>query len=270
MTAKALVLRAAGTNCDLETAHAFERAGADTERIHINRIADNPELLDRFGILVVPGGFTYGDDVAAGRILANEMTTRIAEPLHRFVERGSLVLGICNGFQVLLKTGLLPGWDVEEPQLTLTDNLNGSFQDRWVWLQPSSPHCVFTQGMTEPVYYPIAHAEGRFVARDEASLDRLEAQGQIAFKYTSDPNVSSDNSTHPSNPNGSDRDIAGICDPTGRVMGLMPHPERHMLTTQHPRWSKGDVDGDGEGMTVFQNAVKNAVAFDADTVGAAS
>ena len=260
MKPRAIVLRAAGTNCDLETEHAFQVAGADAERIHVNRVADDPGLLNEFGILVVPGGFTYGDDVAAGKILANELTTRMAEPLQRFVERGSLVLGICNGFQVLIKTGLLPGWAGEEPQFTLTDNLHGTFEDRWGWLQPASERCVFTRGMTEPVYYPIAHAEGRFVARDEAALDRLVANDQIAFRYARPSGATGDEPLEfPANPNGSARNIAGVCDTTGRVMGLMPHPERHLYATQHPRWTRGEAGVEGHGAQVFRNAVAAAV-----------
>ncbi len=260
MKPRTLIVRAAGTNCDNETDHAFRLAGAETKRIHVNRLTEKPELLDEFGILVFPGGFTYGDDVAAGKILANELTTRIAEPLHRFVERGSLVLGICNGFQVLIKTGLLPGWGETERQMTLTDNLNGKFVDAWYWLQPVSKKCVFTRGMTEPIYLPIAHAEGRFVGRDSAALDRLEENDQVVFRYTNPPGVEGPLADG-ANPNGADRDIAGICDPTGRVMGLMPHPERHIFTTQHPRWTRGDAKAEGDGMQFFRNAVEAAVEY---------
>ena len=256
MKPRALVLRAAGTNCDRETAHALELAGAEPARVHINRIAERRELLDEYRILVIPGGFTYGDDVAAGKILANEMTTRLAEPLHRFVERGSLVLGICNGFQVLLKTGLLPGWHEEVPSLTLTDNAAGRFEDRWVTMLPASPQCVFTQGMADPIYLPIAHAEGRFTASTPDMLDRLEQQGQVAFRYVA---AGGGPPAYPENPNGSDRDIAGICDPTGRVMGLMPHPERHVHPTHHPQWTRRGPAPEGEGLAIFRNAVQAAL-----------
>jgi len=255
MNPRVLVLRAAGTNCDAETVYAFELAGATTERLHVNRLAERPELMERFHILVIPGGFTYGDDVSAGKILANELTTRLAEPLHRFVERGSLVLGICNGFQVVLKAGLLPGWDEPAPSFTLTDNLAGRFEDRWVWLQPSSPACVFTRGMAEPIYLPVAHGEGRFTATTSAALDRLEADGQVAFRYVDPQGGPVD---YPANPNGSDRDIAGICDPTGRVLGLMPHPERHAHPTQHPQWTRLGLASEGHGLAIFRNAVRAA------------
>ena len=252
MTPRVLIFRAAGINCDEETQHAFELAGAAAERVHVNRIAEKPQLLEESHIAVIPGGFTYGDDVAAGKILANELTTRLAEPLHRFVERGGLVLGICNGFQVLVKTGLLPGWGDEAPAVTLTDNAGGRFEDRWVWLEARSPQCVFTRGMTEPMYVPIAHAEGLFKASSNAALDKLEQQGQVAFRYI---NPEGGDAVHPWNPNGSDRDIAGICDPSGRVLGLMPHPERHVHPTQHPHWTRLPEREEGEGLVVFRNAV---------------
>jgi len=261
MSPHVIVLRAAGTNCDVETDYAFRLAGATTEPLHVNRLAERPEVLHKAQILVIPGGFTYGDDVGAGKVLANELTTRLAEPLHRFVERGGLVLGICNGFQVLVRTGLLPGWDEEAPSFTLTDNLSGRFEDRWVRLLPTSPQCVYTKGMSEPLYLPVAHGEGRFTASRADALDRLERQGQVAFRY-----VAADGGSvrYPDNPNGSDRDIAGVCDSTGRVMGLMPHPERHVHPTQHPQWTRqrthefDALTGEGQGLAVFRNAVRAA------------
>jgi len=256
MKPRVLVLRAAGTNCDEETAHAFELAGGSSERIHINRIAEKPDMLERYQIMVIPGGFTYGDDVSAGKILANELTTRIAEPLHRFVERGSLVLGICNGFQVLIKTGLLPGWEDNGMPFTLTDNTNGRFIDRWVWLKSDSPQCVFTKGISEPIYLPIAHAEGRFTASSPEALEKLESNTQVAFRYVAEDG--SDADSFPANPNGSDNNIAGICDPSGRVMGLMPHPERHIHPTHHPQWTRIETAAEGAGLVVFRNAVEAA------------
>ncbi len=252
MKPRILVLRAAGTNCDVETAHAFELAGGDADRLHVNRVAEKPSVLDQYQILVIPGGFTYGDDVAAGKVLANELTTRLGEPLGRFVERGSLVLGICNGFQVLLKAGLLPGRDDTAPAFTLADNLSGRYEDRWVYLAPASPQCVFTSGMESPVYLPVAHGEGRFTATDPGRLDDLERQGQVAFRYIS---ASAGAPDYPENPNGSDRDIAGICDASGRVLGLMPHPERHVDPTQHPQWTRLGRAEVGEGLAIFRNAV---------------
>jgi len=253
MRPRVIVLRAAGTNCDVETAHAFHLAGAEPEPVHVNRLIERPDMLGSAQILVVPGGFTYGDDVAAGKVHAVELTTRLAEPLHRFVENGGLVLGICNGFQVLVKTGLLPGWDEQTPSFTLTDNLSGRFEDRWVWLLPSSPRCAFTEDMTEPVCLPVAHGEGRFTASSADALDRLEAQGQVAFRYV---DRDGGKAGYPVNPNGSDRDIAGICDTTGRVLGLMPHPERHVHPTQHPQWMRLGLAKEGHGLALFRNAAR--------------
>ena len=257
MATNALILRAAGTNCDEETEHAFRLVSAETERLHVNRVAERPDVLEAAQIVVIPGGFTYGDDVAAGAVLANELTTRLAEPLHRFVERGGLVLGICNGFQVLVKTGLLPGWDGDTTALTLTDNLSGKFEGRWVTIRPGSTRCVYTSGMDGPICLPVAHAEGRLTASSEGVLDRLESQEQVAFRY-----VGSDGGPagYPDNPNGADRDIAGICDPSGRVLGLMPHPERHVHPTHHPQWTRREPSAEGDGLQIFRNALNAAQA----------
>jgi phosphoribosylformylglycinamidine synthase subunit PurQ / glutaminase len=255
MTPNVLIVRAAGSNCDEETEYAFKLASAETQRLHVNRLAEDPSVLEKAHIFVIPGGFTYGDDVSAGTVLANELMTRLAEPLHRFVERGGLVLGICNGFQVLVKTGLLPGWNGDTASVTLADNLSGKFEDRWVMLESASSTCAFTQGIDEPIYLPVAHAEGRFTATSDDVLDRLETGNQIAFRY-----VTKDGGPveYPWNPNGADRDIAGICDPTGRVMGLMPHPERHVHPTHHPQWTRKNATVEGEGLVVFRNAVEAA------------
>ncbi len=250
---KAIVLRAAGINCDMETEYALELAGAKAQRMHINRIIENKTLLDEFQIIVFPGGFSYGDDVAAGKILANQIVHHLYEPVQRFIEDGKLVLGICNGFQVLVKTGILPGDNSTKQQanVTITNNDSGKFEDRWVYLAPRSEKCVFIEPGRQ-IYLPIAHGEGKVVTKDEATLDELRSGGQIAFKYVDKDGQESD---YPVNPNGSMDSIAGLTDTTGRVLGLMPHPERFVRPTQHPRWSRlKDVDNDG--MTIFNNAVK--------------
>ena len=251
---QAIVLRAAGINCDLETDHALSLAGAVPERVHINRIINEPSVLDGVGILVFPGGFSYGDDVAAGKILANQVIHHLSEVLHRFVEQGKLILGICNGFQVLIKTGLLPALsgDTGDTTATLTDNDCGKFEDRWVYLQPGTDRCVFVEPGRR-IYLPIAHGEGKIVTRDAAVLERLKNEGYVAFRY-----VDADGrpGPFPINPNGSQDDIAALTDPTGRVMGMMPHPERFVRHTQHPHWTRlKDRDGLGDGMTIFNNAI---------------
>jgi len=246
---KAIVLRAAGINCDMETEYALELAGAKAQRIHINRIIENKTLLDEFQIIVIPGGFSYGDDVAAGKILANQILHHLYEPVHKFIEDGKLVLGICNGFQVLVKTGILPGDGSAKRQIgvTITNNDSGKFEDRWVYLAPQSKREPGRQ-----IYLPIAHGEGKVVTRDTATLEDLRSGGHIAFKYVDKDGKEGD---YPVNPNGSMDSIAGLTDTTGRVLGLMPHPERFIRPTQHPHWSRlKNLDNDG--MTIFNNAVK--------------
>lgn len=250
---KAIVLRAAGINCDLETEHALALAGAQVERIHINRLIENKGILDDFQIIVFPGGFSYGDDVAAGRILANQITHHLYEPIKRFIEDGKLVLGICNGFQVLVKAGILPGNDTSNQQqsLTITYSDCGKFDDRWVHLAPQSKRCVFIDS-EKRIYLPIAHAEGKVVTKDAQILEQLQTDGHVAFKYVDENGNEGD---FPINPNGSMGSIAGITDATGRVLGLMPHPERFVRNTQHPHWSRLKDDIEADGMSIFNNAI---------------
>ena len=234
-----LILRAPGTHCDLETAYAFEQAGGKTQRLHINRILDNPNLLQEFQILCFPGGFSFGDDIAAGKILACLLKNRVSDTLHQFKDADKLILGIGNGFQVLLKSGLL----LDELSATLTWNPSGTFTTRWGKLRAGISKCVFLRGI-DSLYLPIAHTEGRFVARDQQTISRL----QVALKYETDANL-----------DGSQEDIAGICDNTGRVFGLMPHPERYIHPCQHPHWTRiapKDRPQFGEGFKLFQNAVE--------------
>ena len=262
---KAIVLRAAGINCDVETEYALELAGAQARRVHINRIIEDKSLLDEFQVIVFPGGFSYGDDVAAGKILANQIVHHLAEPLQKFIDDGKLVLGICNGFQVLVKTGILPGTTNHESRatsherrITITYNDSGKFEDRWVYLAPQTENCIFIEPGRQ-IYLPIAHGEGKVVTKDEATLDELKAEGHIAFKYVDENGEEGD---YPINPNGSVDSIAGLTDTTGRVLGLMPHPERHVRHTQHPHWSRRQSQAAShepqiaDGMIIFNNAVK--------------
>ena len=250
---KVIVLRAAGINCDMETEHALEMAGAKAQRVHINRIIEDKNLLDAFQIIVFPGGFSYGDDVAAGKILANQIVHHLFDPIQEFIEQGKLVLGICNGFQVLVKTGILPGGDPAKRQedITITWNDSGKFEDRWVYLSPQTERCVFIEPGRQ-IYLPIAHAEGKIVTKDTSILERLDSERYIAFKYVDKHGNEGD---YPVNPNGSIHSIAGLTDATGRVLGLMPHPERFVRPTQHPRWTR-EENVDGDGMTIFNNVVK--------------
>ena len=250
-TPRVLILRAPGANCDAEAQFAFETAGAVAERVHINRLREQPGLLQRYQILVVPGGFTYGDDVAAGKILANQLSCFLGDALRRFRDAEKLILGICNGFQAILKAGLLLPPDEDGAVATLAHNECGRFQDRWITLQASPGRCPFLTGI-DRMHVPIAHGEGRFLCREEWILRGLEQAGQVVLKYTAGP----DDDGRPYNPNGSQGDLAGLCDATGRVLGLMPHPERHVLPTQHPRWTRLGLAEEGEGLALFRNAVR--------------
>lgn len=256
MLPRVLVLRSPGTNCDVETAFAFERAGATTERVHINRLLENPARFREFQILVVPGGFSYGDDLAAGRILGNQIRHHLAEQLAEFKAAGKLILGICNGFQVLIKSpGILLDDDAQVGSpATLTWNESGRFEDRWVNLRVTGDKCAFTRGL-ESLYLPVAHAEGKFVPGSNNVLQKLDANGQLNLRYQTTTGETQ-SVPYPENPNGATLHVAGVCDSTGRVFGLMPHPERHIDPTQHPRWTRGPIPAEGDGLAIFRNAVQ--------------
>jgi phosphoribosylformylglycinamidine synthase len=258
---RVLVLRTAGTNCDQETAFAFQSFGAKVDRIHINRLFDGDVKLEDYHILALPGGFSYGDDIEAGRVLANELRIRLGNDINRFVEGGKLIIGICNGFQVLVKAGILPGSltdDMKEKQnspvtATLMTNDSAKFEDRWVYLKISG-NSPWLKGIKDIVYFPVAHAEGKFVPSDKQVLNRLKENNQIAFRYCSGEGAAV---KYPSNPNGSVDDIAGITDRTGRILGLMPHPERHFLFVHHPFWTRLPRNSQhGDGAKIFENGIK--------------
>jgi phosphoribosylformylglycinamidine synthase subunit PurQ / glutaminase len=254
---RVLILRAPGTNCDKETAFAFQQAGAATELVHINRLLERPRLLDDFQILCFPGGFSYGDDVAAGRILATQIQHRLAEAMQDFKAAGKLILGICNGFQVLIKSGVLLAPDAQGFKATLCWNDSGKYEDRWVRLAVDGSKCVFLAGIRS-MYLPVAHAEGKFVTRSPELLQELQSAGQLVLRYRPlrDGQSEGGRVPYPDNPNGSTADTAGLCDATGRVLGLMPHPERHIDPTQHPRWTRGEAGPAGDGLQLFRNAVE--------------
>jgi phosphoribosylformylglycinamidine synthase len=251
-TPRVLVLRAPGANCDEETEFAFTQAGAAAERVHINRLREEPAILHRYQILVIPGGFTYGDDVAAGKILANQLTYFLGETLRRFRDAEKLILGICNGFQALLKAGLIVSPDEDGPLVTLTNNISGRLEDRWIYLQAKPDKCPFLKGY-ERFELPVAHGEGNLIAREPWILQGLEQAGQVVLRYV---DANGNLGPYPVNPNGSQDDVAGLCDASGRVLGLMPHPERHVLPTQHPRWTREGLKPEGDGLRLFRNAVE--------------
>ncbi|MGE4286601.1 MAG: phosphoribosylformylglycinamidine synthase I [Phycisphaerae bacterium] len=250
---KALVLRAAGINCDLETDNALEMAGASVSRLHINEIIRDKSVLEENQILVFPGGFSYGDDIAAGKILANQIRHHLYDRVQDFIAAGKLVLGICNGFQVLVKSGILPGiaGAGKEPLVTITHNDIPRFYDNWVYLQPGTDKCVFLD-KDRRIYLPMAHGEGKVVTKDAETLAVLQKAGHIALRYV---DADGNSGGYPVNPNGATDDIAGFTDSTGRVLGLMPHPERFVRRTQHPQWTRLPEDITADGMTIFNNAV---------------
>ncbi len=265
--ANALVLCGYGLNCDHETAYALRLAGARAARVHINALIGGQVKLDEFQILVFVGGFSWGDDHGAGVVQAVRLKTHVGEQLLAFVKRGHLIMGICNGFQTLVNLGLLPGFDgdYQDRKLALIYNDSGNFRDDWVHLKvnTASP-CVFTRGL-EQVEYPVRHGEGKFYA-DAASIERLVAGNQIALQYARADGRCADQ-TFPYNPNGSVKDIAGICDPTGRIFGLMPHPEAYNHWTNHPQWTRRKQQQKRQGISMTEKMTpgtrifKNAVEF---------
>jgi phosphoribosylformylglycinamidine synthase len=255
---KAIILRTAGTNCDYETKYALEKAGAFVDLIHINQLVKEKGLLGLYQILVLPGGFTYGDDIAAGKVLANQLRHHLLDELMQFVDDGKLIIGICNGFQVLVKMGLLPRInDIQyslngyKQEFTLTYNDSNKFEDRWVYLKASSNKSVFIDRDTI-LYIPVANAEGKFMAKNEEKLSMLSESEQIVFKYVDEDGSESG---YPWNPSGSMGNVAGVCDHTGRILGMMPHPERHVEPTQHPRWTREGLKAEGDGIIIFRKAV---------------
>ncbi|MBP9854762.1 MAG: phosphoribosylformylglycinamidine synthase I [Candidatus Omnitrophica bacterium] len=255
---KVIILRTAGTNCDQETAFAFSHFGAQADFVHIEQLYKRQVHLSDYHILAVPGGFTYGDDIESGRILGNELRFHLGNDLAEFIQKGKLIIGICNGFQVLVKAGILPGPTENiakrayDQTATLTNNDSGKFEDRWIHLKVES-HSVWTQGLGEVIYLPVAHAEGKFIVPVELTK-KFEENKQIAFRYCS---FEGNTPAYPENPNGSISDIAGITDKTGRILGLMPHPERHFFFTQHPFWTRLPTNGKyGQGAKIFENGIQ--------------
>ncbi len=274
-TPKALIIRTAGTNCDGEMVRAFALAGAETELVHLDALLADPARLDGFDLFGFPGGFSYGDDIASGRIFAMKVRERLYPGLRAAAERGCPMIGACNGFQVLVQAGLLPGppagerggerggeaWPTDAPPaptLALTENADARFLDDWIGMEPvPGSVCIWTAPLAALTDHPdadallmlpVAHGEGRLVARSPGLLAALEAGGQIALRYRD-------------NFNGSEGAVAGVCDATGRIFGLMPHPERFLDWNRHPHHTRPDLlpasaqQGDTPGLAMFKSAV---------------
>ncbi len=275
---RALVLRAPGINCDRETAQACRLVGFETTLLHINELIKAPDTLLNYHFLVIPGGFSYGDDLGAGTLLAKNLLIHLGKQLYHFVDEGRPVLGICNGFQVLVRAGLLPGdtQNVALPETTpteqdphegglytyratLTENVSGIFECRWVKLAVQLSNCIFTRGIDRLIELPVAHGEGQFVLNDD--LRRLREHGQIALVYTTGDVAAQDEVPYPANPNGSLGNTAGICNARGNVFGLMPHPERYVNSLQHPL-RRVAPNGQGDGLQIFKNAYEYALQFE--------
>jgi phosphoribosylformylglycinamidine synthase len=259
----ALVITGFGLNCERETAAAFELAGATATQVHLNKLIEDPSPLEDAHILAFIGGFSFGDHLGAGTVFSNRVQATLGDNLAKFIADGKLIIGICNGFQTITRLGLVPALDGQDFNQTaaLTRNDSGVFRDAWITVKANqnSP-CVFTKGLDE-LPLPIRHGEGKFVTQDADTLARLEAANLVALRYV-DPDTDEPATEFPDNPNGSANAIAGICDPTGRIFGLMPHPEAYLSPFNHPHWVRQRINGvlpkEGLGATLFRNAVEFA------------
>jgi phosphoribosylformylglycinamidine synthase subunit PurQ / glutaminase len=271
---KALVLQAHGTNRDLDVMAALTLAGADPIGVPLNGLRARKTRWSDYQLLIIPGGFSYADALGAGKLLAIDLTSYFVDEISAFVDSGKPVIGICNGFQALVRSGILPGTYVvarsdedttkqspvrnDIPEATLTFNERGHFECRWVSLKPVSQTCIWTKNLDGIINCPIAHGEGNFQVSNHSLLSKFQSHDQIALTYTC-PDGSSAKGDYPANPNGSTLDIAGICNPKGNVLGLMPHPENHIFDYQHPRYARGEKGGSG--LRLFENGVKYANAL---------
>lgn len=249
---KVLVLTGYGINSDYESQYAFQKAGAEiVNRVHLKDLIKNRDSLENYQILMFPGGFAFGDHFGSGRIMANKFRYSLRKDLQQFIDDGKLILGICNGFQILAKMGILPALDKEyfTQSVTLAQNKSGQFESRWVNLKPQKSQCIFTQGYEADLELPCRHGEGQFIPKDAELLDSLWDKGLVPFTYS--PNE------YPNCPNGATDGIAGICDETGQIFGMMPHPECHIFDYHHPRWTRGHKPKEN-GLRVFENAVAYA------------
>jgi phosphoribosylformylglycinamidine synthase I len=255
MKPRIAILTGYGINSDIELAHAFNLAGGDAVRVHLHDAIDGRVKLDDFAVLAVPGGFSFGDHIASGRVFANRLRHKLGDTLLRLREKKVPMIGICNGFQVLVKLGLLPGTEPASftQTCTLTFNDSGRFENRWCHLKadPKNPS-PWLKGV-DGIYLPVRHGEGKFIPGSDALLKELQANGQTCLRYAAEDGSAPKG--FPENPNGSTDDVAGLCSKDGLVFGLMPHPEAHILPTQHPHWQRNGMKAEGDGLQIFRNAV---------------
>lgn len=254
-----LVLFTDGTNCDQELAFAFELAGGNPEIVHVNQLRNKEKKFSDFQILALPGGFAYGDDIVSGKILAVELTSFFSEEIQKFIDhKDTLVLGACNGFQVLVRTGLLPFRNLGKMDATLTNNASGLFECRWIKIKAQKNKCVFLQDTESIMDISVNHGEGKFYAKPEI-IQRVEDENLVVFRYVDDKG--NPTQEYPKNPNGSTNAIAGICDTTGRILGMMPHPEKFNHITNHPNWRRmkylpaGRQVDKPQGLSIFENMI---------------
>jgi phosphoribosylformylglycinamidine synthase I len=241
-----------GINTDYESEEAFRLVGANAVRIHINDLISGKDSLENYQIMMIPGGFSYGDDLGSGKVLANKFRYNLRKELTQFIESDKLILGVCNGFQILVKMGILPALDGEYfyQSVTITGNRSGQFESRWVTLKPSSKSpCIWTKNLKTTLDAPVRHGEGQFVPKNNSILQKLWDRNLVPFTY--EPNV------YPNNPNGSINGIAGICNETGLIFGMMPHPECNIIPQHHPQWTRKN-NPEINGLIIFNNAVAYA------------
>jgi phosphoribosylformylglycinamidine synthase subunit PurQ / glutaminase len=256
-----LIITGYGLNCEAESRYAWELAGANPELVHFNDLLARPSRLEDFAALMFIGGFSYGDHMTSGHVFALRTRHRLSAALEQFIEKGRLIMGVCNGFQIMVKLGLLPGLDGDHftQKLSIMQNDCGTFQNRWVTLRFENSPCVFTRGLTS-VPLSVRHGEGKVFTRDKGLVERLENSGCIPCRYA-DPATGEATQKFPHNPNGSLHAIAGLCDPSGRIFGLMPHPEAYLYPENHPQWEiqrqRGRLPEHGLGLLFFRNAVEH-------------
>lgn len=250
MKCNALILTGNGINCEQETKYCIEKCNGHADIVHINRVVSNPQIMESYNFLVVPGGFAYGDYLGSGKVFANKLMFNLKDQIQKFAESEKLILGVCNGFQVLVKMGLLPISDFQQ-RATLVQNDSGHYENRWIFLKinKKSP-CIYTAGM-DYTFLPVRHGEGKFITKDQQVLDQLVNEELVTMQYVNSKGELGD---YPANPNGSQKNIAGICDKTGCVFGLMPHPEAFNSIENCPYWTVGTIK-EVYGLKLFKNAV---------------